>query len=310
MEEDYEKHEPDRGEEASWKSMQKSTFSRWCNMQLRMRRAGSSSIGASSTAVLGGSPSQESSTALSQPPPYQIMDLYVDFSDGLMLIALVEALTSHLFRKTNKRPAFRTQKLENVTQALTYLETEEGIRLVNIGTYFDVFYISFLYYITPRSLIEYFLNLLNCRQQRYCGQQLEADSGPHLDTDSALLSGVGRVGGRRTADGSHEHNGRALVRTRAIGRRAGRAAGRRGRRAAAHAAARVDQLEDPGPAGGEPHDRLERREGYRSARRRHRTRYLECLFTRGLVPVPMCRSAHVTSFHLLTCELSHWRLHC
>jgi len=60
-------------------------------------------------------------------------------SDGLRLIALVEVLSGKRFRKFNKRPTFRNQKLENVTISLRFLELDEGIKIVNIGIYSSVY---------------------------------------------------------------------------------------------------------------------------------------------------------------------------
>lgn len=59
-----------------------------------------------------------------------------DLSDGLNLISLVEILAGKKFRHINRRPNFRSQKLENVTNVLKFLEEEEGIRIVNIGEIF------------------------------------------------------------------------------------------------------------------------------------------------------------------------------
>ena len=86
------------------KVMQKNTFTRWVNVQLTHARH-----------------------------PSHVDDLQKDLCDGLMLISLVEVLTNHEFRRVNRQPNFRTQKLENVTKALKFLEDDEGIRLVNIG---------------------------------------------------------------------------------------------------------------------------------------------------------------------------------
>ena len=63
-----------------------------------------------------------------------IVDLEKDLSDGLRLIGLIEVLSGKKFSKYNKKPTFRTQKFENVTQSLRFLEDKEGIKIVNIGT--------------------------------------------------------------------------------------------------------------------------------------------------------------------------------
>ena len=60
-------------------------------------------------------------------------DIEFDLSDGLHLISLIEVLAGKKFRHVNRRPNFRSQKLENVTNVLRFLEEEEGIKIVNIG---------------------------------------------------------------------------------------------------------------------------------------------------------------------------------
>ena len=94
--------ERDLADDAQWKLIQKNTFSRWANEHLK-------TVGKS------------------------ITDLENDLSDGLRLLYLIEVLAGKKFKHINKRPNFRTQKLENVTMALQYLEGDEGIRIVNIG---------------------------------------------------------------------------------------------------------------------------------------------------------------------------------
>lgn len=96
--------ERELAEDAQWKIIQKNTFTRWANEHLKTVNK-------------------------------HIGDLETDLSDGLRLLALVEVLSGSKFAKFNKRPNFRTQKLENVTMTLKYLEEEEGIRIVNIGGY-------------------------------------------------------------------------------------------------------------------------------------------------------------------------------
>lgn len=96
--------EKELAEDAQWKIFQKNTFTRWANEHLKK------------TDLL-------------------IEDLETDLSDGLRLVALVEVLSGHKFRHINKRPTFRTQKLENVTTVLRYLEETEGLRLISIGIY-------------------------------------------------------------------------------------------------------------------------------------------------------------------------------
>lgn len=94
--------------DAQWKLIQKNTFTRWANEHLKTVNK-------------------------------QLADLESDFSDGLRLISLIEVLSGKKFKQYNKRPNFRTQKLENVTVCLKFLEEGEGIRIVNIGKLLIVF---------------------------------------------------------------------------------------------------------------------------------------------------------------------------
>jgi len=95
--------ERDLGDDAMWKIIQKNTFTRWANENLK-------------------------------PAKVAIVDIEKDLSDGLKLIGLLECLSGKKFQKYNKRPSFRTQKFENVTMCLKFLEHDEGIRLVNIDS--------------------------------------------------------------------------------------------------------------------------------------------------------------------------------
>ncbi|KAK6175813.1 hypothetical protein SNE40_014201 [Patella caerulea] len=94
--------ERDLADDAQWKLIQKNTFTRWANEHLKTVNK-------------------------------SLTDLDSDLADGLRLLALVEVLSGNKFKHINKRPNFRTQKLENVTMVLKYLEEDEGIRIVNIG---------------------------------------------------------------------------------------------------------------------------------------------------------------------------------
>ena len=99
--------ERDLADDAQWKIIQKNTFSRWANEHLKTINK-------------------------------TINDLEADFADGLRLIGLVEVLSGKKFKHVNKRPNFRTQKLENVTMVLEFLERDEGIKIVNIGKCFFI----------------------------------------------------------------------------------------------------------------------------------------------------------------------------
>ena len=94
--------ERELADDAQWKLIQKNTFTRWANEHLKLVNK-------------------------------NISDLEFDLSDGLRLIGLVEVLSGKKFPKFNRRPNFRTQKLENVTMCLRFLEEDEGIKIVNIG---------------------------------------------------------------------------------------------------------------------------------------------------------------------------------
>lgn len=94
--------ERDLAEDAEWKRIQKNTFTRWANEHLKQANK-------------------------------QIDNLENDLSDGLRLIALIEVLSGKRMPRHNKKPVFRSQKLENVSIALNFLEME-GITLVNIDS--------------------------------------------------------------------------------------------------------------------------------------------------------------------------------
>uniref|UniRef100_T1IWF9 Sarcolemmal membrane-associated protein n=1 Tax=Strigamia maritima TaxID=126957 RepID=T1IWF9_STRMM len=95
--------ERELAEDAQWKRIQQNTFTRWANEHLKTVNK-------------------------------HIGNLETDLSDGLRLIGLVEVLSGKRLPKHNKRPTFRSQKLENVSVALKFLEEDEGIRIVNIDS--------------------------------------------------------------------------------------------------------------------------------------------------------------------------------
>lgn len=94
--------ERELAEDAQWKKIQQNTFTRWANEHLKTVEK-------------------------------HIGNLETDLSDGLRLITLIEVLSGRRLPKHNKRPSFRSQKLENVSVALKFLQDEERIRIVNIG---------------------------------------------------------------------------------------------------------------------------------------------------------------------------------
>jgi filamin len=89
-------------EDAPWKKIQQNTFTRWANEHLKLVNR-------------------------------RIEDLQWDLSDGLAIISLVEVLSHKKLPRHNKKPIFRSQRLENVSVALDFLENVEHIKLVNIG---------------------------------------------------------------------------------------------------------------------------------------------------------------------------------
>ncbi|XP_055616121.1 filamin-A isoform X3 [Toxorhynchites rutilus septentrionalis] len=94
--------ERELAEDAQWKRIQQNTFTRWANEHLKIIDR-------------------------------NIASLETDLADGLKLIALIEVLSQKRMSKHNKRPTFRSQKLENVSVALKFLELE-GIKIVNIDS--------------------------------------------------------------------------------------------------------------------------------------------------------------------------------
>lgn len=100
-EDDMAATERELAEDAQWKRIQQNTFTRWANEHLKTVNK-------------------------------SIASLETDLEDGLRLITLIEVLSGKILPKHNKRPTFRSQKLENVSVALKFLK-DEGIKLVNIG---------------------------------------------------------------------------------------------------------------------------------------------------------------------------------
>lgn len=101
-EEDEMMTERELAEDAQWKKIQQNTFTRWANERLKIAAK-------------------------------HIDNLETDLSDGLQLIALIEILSGRRLPKHNKKPSFRSQKLENVSVALKFLQEDENIKIVNIG---------------------------------------------------------------------------------------------------------------------------------------------------------------------------------
>ena len=97
----------DKHLDAEWKKIQKKTFTRWCNEQLKVL------------------------------PKQALEELTTDLSDGVKLILLLEVLSQKRLGRYNKRPRVHAQKMENVQLALDFISKKERIKLVNIGKWQD-----------------------------------------------------------------------------------------------------------------------------------------------------------------------------
>jgi filamin len=67
-----------------------------------------------------------------RPTGDQIQNLVTDFHDGVKLIRLVEALTGKKVARYNRNPRFRSQKIDNITIAISALEREWGLSAVGV----------------------------------------------------------------------------------------------------------------------------------------------------------------------------------
>ncbi|TMS38553.1 hypothetical protein L596_005251 [Steinernema carpocapsae] len=94
---------PETLPDAPWKKIQQNTFTRWVNQHLSCVEL-------------------------------RIENLATDFHDGLRLIRLVEVLATRAIGRYSKKVSFRSQKLENCSLALKFLECEEEVKLVNIDS--------------------------------------------------------------------------------------------------------------------------------------------------------------------------------
>ncbi|VDD87269.1 unnamed protein product [Enterobius vermicularis] len=89
--------------DSAWIRIQQNTFTRWVNQKLQVANL-------------------------------QIANLEADFDDGLILIRLVEILSGKSLGKYSRKVTFRSQKLENISLALNFLERDEKIKLINIDS--------------------------------------------------------------------------------------------------------------------------------------------------------------------------------
>ncbi|XP_076363643.1 filamin-A-like isoform X1 [Tachypleus tridentatus] len=88
---------------SAWERIQENTFTRWVNEHLKSVNK-------------------------------TITSLETDLSDGIILISLIEVLSGMTLPRYNKKPSFRSQKLENVSVVLRFLEENEQIKIVNIDS--------------------------------------------------------------------------------------------------------------------------------------------------------------------------------
>lgn len=89
------------GADSEWIVIQQKTFKRWCNEILKRENQ-------------------------------KIEDLAEDFSDGVLLITLLEVLSNKKAGQFNKKPQIHAQREENVQLSLDFIK-REGIH-VTIGT--------------------------------------------------------------------------------------------------------------------------------------------------------------------------------
>ena len=88
--------------DAKWKKIQQTTFTNWVNEVLKSTQ-------------------------------YRAKNLKTDFKDGLLLVTLLEALTSAgKVGKYNKRPRIKAQMIANLVASFKFIESE-NIKLVNVG---------------------------------------------------------------------------------------------------------------------------------------------------------------------------------
>lgn len=67
-----------------------------------------------------------------QPRNLQVENLAQDFSDGTILINLLEVIGDETLGKYNKAPKLRLQKIENMNSALQFIKSR-NVQLHNIG---------------------------------------------------------------------------------------------------------------------------------------------------------------------------------
>ena len=88
-------------DQGQWVQIQRTTFTNWVNEQLR-------------------------------PLGVVVQELRTDFTDGVNLVTLVEALTGHPVSGAVRKPSNQYQKLQNITVALEAV-AKDGVKIINIG---------------------------------------------------------------------------------------------------------------------------------------------------------------------------------
>ena len=88
-------------DQGQWVQIQRTTFTNWVNEQLR-------------------------------PLGVVVQELRTDFTDGVKLVTLVEALTGRPVPGAVTKPSNRYQKLQNITVALEAV-AKDGVKIINIG---------------------------------------------------------------------------------------------------------------------------------------------------------------------------------
>ena len=87
----------------TWEETQISVFSKWINIQLQKRNL-------------------------------EVKDLRNDFSDGVLLINLLEIVSNQdIGQRWHQKPKSRYETLENCNLAIDFLTNQMGVRLVNVG---------------------------------------------------------------------------------------------------------------------------------------------------------------------------------
>ena len=88
------------GEEEAWERIQKKTFTKWVNMQLRRAKM-------------------------------SIKDLETGFKSGVALCALCQVISGEKVKAPNRRPKMEIHEMENLNKAIKFIGSK--VKLVGIG---------------------------------------------------------------------------------------------------------------------------------------------------------------------------------